>query len=500
MSQMSDPSSGSASTSPQLAASLQRAIVYAEEQAHRLVTAEHLLLALTEDADAVAVMHRKGIDLDQLRNEIAGIVSRNDDRFAYGDAGQPIYGADLLRVLNTASGAASARRPIDGALVLAAIIADGRTPAAEVIRLYGLTFEEASRSARPASGGHPSLASVRSLARELALGFRKRPETRTDANLGDDTVPLPPPLRQQQPALQAPQPETWRREQLSAVSNPATVPNGQWPAEANGAGWDTSGGTAATGGQWNDEVYAEQAPVAYTQPSPAPGDEPPALRPAPPPYPETAEPPTRRRRNPETEAVAPAPAPVPKTKGRRAATKPRRTDRGVLVENIPRRMVVGVPIMVEARIARQDLEAALFGFAGYEQSTAVPIPIAQTMTVRLRSIDGGAAIELSSPETQWMDGALGILDDEFASWRWTVTPKRAGVSQLQLIASTRAVAEDGLAAEAAIPDQRVEVRIVANQGVRFRQAAAWLAWTATAVAAGAIGEHVLHLIGGLLGR
>ena len=44
--------------------SLHRALANASERNHEYATLEHLLLALTEDQDAVAVLRACGVDLD----------------------------------------------------------------------------------------------------------------------------------------------------------------------------------------------------------------------------------------------------------------------------------------------------------------------------------------------------------------------------------------------------------------------------------------------------
>jgi len=50
--------------------SLHRALAYANERRHEYATLEHLLLALTEDQDAVAVLRACGVNLDKLRSEL----------------------------------------------------------------------------------------------------------------------------------------------------------------------------------------------------------------------------------------------------------------------------------------------------------------------------------------------------------------------------------------------------------------------------------------------
>ncbi|MBV9202812.1 MAG: hypothetical protein JOY83_24370, partial [Alphaproteobacteria bacterium] len=47
--------------------SLHRALGHANERRHEYATLEHLLLALTEDQDAVAVLRACSVDLDRLR-------------------------------------------------------------------------------------------------------------------------------------------------------------------------------------------------------------------------------------------------------------------------------------------------------------------------------------------------------------------------------------------------------------------------------------------------
>ncbi len=73
------------------------------------------------------------------------------------------------------------------------------------------------------------------------------------------------------------------------------------------------------------------------------------------------------------------------------------------------------------------------------------------MSVRLRSPDGGFYIETSSPETQWIENVLGLVADDFASWRWTITPRERGKQRLQLLISARTVGADGLTARQLCP-------------------------------------------------
>ena len=119
--------------SPNLGQSLERAHRFAREQSHRLVTLEHLLLALTEDAGGgahPAVRQRRSGAPAHRR---LGLSRAAAGGHAGATAGtEPRPDAELLRVLQAAASAAqqSRRRQIDGAIVLAAIVGDGKSPAA----------------------------------------------------------------------------------------------------------------------------------------------------------------------------------------------------------------------------------------------------------------------------------------------------------------------------------------------------------------------------------
>ena len=50
--------------------SLHRALAHANERRHEYATLEHLLLALTEDQDAIAVLRACSVDVDRLRRDM----------------------------------------------------------------------------------------------------------------------------------------------------------------------------------------------------------------------------------------------------------------------------------------------------------------------------------------------------------------------------------------------------------------------------------------------
>src|SRR5262245_24771456 len=134
--------------SAELGESLERAHRFAREQAHRLVTLEHLLLALTEDADATTMLAAASVDLGRLSADVSGYLGGllEDMRGATQTELRP--DADLMRVLRAATTAAqqSRRRQIDGAIVLAAMVGDAKSAAAGLLKALGLTFEGAIRA------------------------------------------------------------------------------------------------------------------------------------------------------------------------------------------------------------------------------------------------------------------------------------------------------------------------------------------------------------------
>jgi neural Wiskott-Aldrich syndrome protein len=139
--------------STHLGQSLERAHRFAREQSHRAVTLEHLLLALTDDAEAAVILEAANIELGRLGTEVSGYLGRMPEDMRGDGGAEPRPDGELLRVLQAAASAArqSRRRQIDGAIVLAAIVGDGKTPAAGLLKALGMTFEEAIRALQRAN-------------------------------------------------------------------------------------------------------------------------------------------------------------------------------------------------------------------------------------------------------------------------------------------------------------------------------------------------------------
>lgn len=86
-------------------------------------------------------------------------------------------------------------------------------------------------------------------------------------------------------------------------------------------------------------------------------------------------------------------------------------DPAKLVENIPRSMRVGVPVMVEVRIARPDVEDLALGMQGGGTAFHHEIMATKAMSVQLRAAESDFWIESRSPETQWREHSREVVAD-----------------------------------------------------------------------------------------
>ncbi|HTP84798.1 MAG TPA: AAA family ATPase, partial [Alphaproteobacteria bacterium] len=122
--------------------SLHRALANANDRRHEYATLEHLLLALIDDQDAIAVLRACGVDLDRLRRDIthyldhdlAGLVTRG------GGEAKPTAG--FQRVLQRAAihVQSSGREEVTGANVLVAMFSERESHA-----VYFLQEQDMSR-------------------------------------------------------------------------------------------------------------------------------------------------------------------------------------------------------------------------------------------------------------------------------------------------------------------------------------------------------------------
>ena len=128
--------------SANLEQTLHRALGYANERRHEYATLEHLLLALTEDADAVAVLRACGVELDRLRGEIQDYIDNELSNLITAQLGDANPTAGFQRVLQRAAihVQSSGREEVTGANVLVAMFSERESHA-----VYFLQEQEMSR-------------------------------------------------------------------------------------------------------------------------------------------------------------------------------------------------------------------------------------------------------------------------------------------------------------------------------------------------------------------
>lgn len=619
-----------------LAAALARAHDYARSRSHGVVTLEHLLLALTSDRDAGAVLQACAVDLDRLNSDVASFLSGNEERLAGQPGAEPTASPELVRIIEYATAAArqSRRREVNGAIVLAAIVGDGQSPAAGMLRAQGLTFEAAIKALQRANAAAAAAQQVPARPDTQASQSAPEPIPRpaAAAQAGPASVPhqpsaSPPPSTPQAPRHAQPAPAKTAPEQtteeiladarrrLGIGLNGADTPKAEAPPPASPVreasampqpgpasdrhadvprpqqdrpATDARSGFAPVGRgvgdrppppggheatvakyppsdratpppppEWHhptpDPLAAEVAirpktaaaqsapqaggyhlpqqprpdqgarpsqaapprlhphpapnrpPIGHTQPPPPPG--------TPPRYDDAQRPPQSPRAEPPP---MPGPAPQKTARGepsagpqQRASAEVRRKgvggegtaeyfSLGQLGEFLPRRMMAGVTELIEVHIPRAEIIAFAENLQGSGVAYRHDKIVSKAMSVRLRAPDGGFWIESASPETQWIENSLGLLSDDYASWRWAVTPRQRGKARLQLIISARTVGSDGVAAETALPDQFVEVKIRTNYQ---RLAMQWAGWLAAALVGGILatfGGGLLEIVGAVL--
>ena len=131
------------SVSPVLEATKRRALDHARQRRHQYATLEHLLLALSDDADASAVMRACNADLGALR---AGLVSYLDNELKdlvteKGDDPRPTAAFQRVIWRAAANTQQFGRSDITGANMLLAIFPETRSPAARLLSQHGVSRE-----------------------------------------------------------------------------------------------------------------------------------------------------------------------------------------------------------------------------------------------------------------------------------------------------------------------------------------------------------------------
>ncbi|MDE1930578.1 MAG: ATP-dependent Clp protease ATP-binding subunit ClpA, partial [Alphaproteobacteria bacterium] len=105
---------------------LHRALGYANERRHEYATLEHLLLALTEDQDAMAVLRACTVDIEKLRRELVNYVDNELVNLVATHVEDAKPTASFQRVLQRAAihVQSSGREEVTGANVLVALFAE----------------------------------------------------------------------------------------------------------------------------------------------------------------------------------------------------------------------------------------------------------------------------------------------------------------------------------------------------------------------------------------
>ncbi len=131
--------------SKELEQGLHRALVLANERHHEYSTLEHLLLALTEDTEAVAVMDACGVDLEKLRrnltdyidNELTGLIMDETEDCKPTAGFQRVIQRAVIHVQS------SGRDEVTGANVLVAMFAERESHAAYFLQEQEMTRYDA---------------------------------------------------------------------------------------------------------------------------------------------------------------------------------------------------------------------------------------------------------------------------------------------------------------------------------------------------------------------
>ena len=128
--------------SANLEQTLHRALALANERRHEYATLEHLLLALTEDSDALSVLRACGVEVDRLRSEISDYIDNELSNLITAQVGDAKPTAGFQRVLQRAAihVQSSGREEVTGANVLVALFSERESHA-----VYFLQVQEMSR-------------------------------------------------------------------------------------------------------------------------------------------------------------------------------------------------------------------------------------------------------------------------------------------------------------------------------------------------------------------
>ena len=127
--------------SKNLEETLHRALSHARTRRHEYATLEHLLLALADDQDAVAVLRACGVELEKLRSDVVDYLDNDLSSLIAASDDDPKPTAGFQRVLQRAAihVQSSGREEVTGANVLVAIFSERESHAVYFLQLQDMT-------------------------------------------------------------------------------------------------------------------------------------------------------------------------------------------------------------------------------------------------------------------------------------------------------------------------------------------------------------------------
>jgi len=120
---------------------LHRALALATERRHEYATLEHLLLALTDDQDAIAVLRACGVDVEQLGHDLTEFVDHELHGLQSSMVAEPKPTAGFQRVVQRSviHVQSSGREEVTGANVLVALFSERESHAVYFLQLHDMT-------------------------------------------------------------------------------------------------------------------------------------------------------------------------------------------------------------------------------------------------------------------------------------------------------------------------------------------------------------------------
>lgn len=120
---------------------LHRALLMASERSHEYATLEHLLMALTEDQDSMAVMRACGVDVEKLSGELKTFLESELGELVNEDMDEPKPTAGFQRVIQRSviHVQSSGREEVTGANVLVALFSERESHAVYFLQLQDMS-------------------------------------------------------------------------------------------------------------------------------------------------------------------------------------------------------------------------------------------------------------------------------------------------------------------------------------------------------------------------